>query len=198
MIFKINMYRLRSERAVQVRRKLRYLALMVFLVGVSIVVAGLFFFAVGMTKAEIASRETKLADANAQLVESLGGAAHALSGEELSLIRTRAGQIRWSNILASLSDVAIRELWFTQLRLSEGSLIGSARGRTPGFQMEGRLKAGRKEESLAKLMEFISVLREEPVFAESFSEVKLVASSWRETTDDEYLEFEIFCPLSEE
>jgi len=198
VIFKINMYRLRSERAVQVRRKLRYLALMVFLVGVSIVVAGLFFFAVGMTNGEIASRSMRLEAANAQLLESLGGTADALSGEELSLIRTRAGQIRWSNVLAAVSERAMPELWFTQLRLSEGSLIGSARGRTPGFHLEGRLKAGRKEESLAKLMEFISVLRDEPVFSQSFSEVKLVASRWKQTTDDEYLEFEIFCPVAGE
>jgi hypothetical protein len=198
VIFKINMYRLRSERAMQVRRKLRFLALMVFLVGVSAVVTGLFFFAVGMTRSEIDSRSVRVTEANEQLLESLGGAAAALSGEELSLIRTRGGQIRWSNVLAAVSDLAIPELWFTQLRLSEGSLIGSARGRTPGFHMEGRLKAGRKEESLAKLMEFISIVRENPVFVEDFSEVKLVTSRWKETTDDEYLEFEIFCPLKAE
>jgi Tfp pilus assembly protein PilN len=198
VIFKVNMYRLRNERALEVRRKLRFLALMVLLVGVSVVVAGLFFFAVGMTKSEIETRSTRLAEANNQLLESLGSAADALSGEELSLIRTRGGQIRWSNVLAAVSDRAMPEMWFTQLRLSEGSLIGSARGRTPGFSLEGRLKAGRKEESLAKLMDFIAVLRQDPVFVKSFSDVKLVASRWKETTDDEYLEFEIFCPLHEE
>jgi Tfp pilus assembly protein PilN len=197
VLFKINVYRLRDERAMQERRKLRLLALMVLLVGVSIVVSGLFFFALGLTNKEIETKQARLIAANEQLLESLGGAATALSGEELSLVRERAGQVRWSDVMATVSDVAIPELWLTRLRLSEGSLIGSARGRTPGFSLEGRLKAGRREESLEKLMDFISALREEPEFAESFSEIKLVSSRWKQATDDEYLEFEIFCPLAD-
>ena len=197
MLFKINMYRLRSERAVEVRRKLRNLAVMVFLVGVSVVVGGLFIFANIMAEQEIASKTVRLEAANAELLETLGGAASALSDEELSLIRTRAIQIRWSNVLASISRNAINEVWFTQLRLSEGSLVGAG-GRTAGFHLEGRLKAGRKEESLAKLMELIGVLRDDPVFKADFEEVRLVTSRWKQTTEDEYLEFEIFCPLGSE
>ncbi len=197
MLFKINMYRLRSERAVEVKQKLRNLALVVFLVGVSVVVSGLFIFAVVLTQQEIAGKAVRIETANAALREVLGGATNAISDEELSLIRNRAVQIRWSNILAACSRLATRELWFTELRLSEGSLVG-ARGRTAGFHMKGRLRAGRKEESLAKLMEFLSVLRDEPIFAESFPEVKLVASRWKQATDDEYMEFEIFCPLGDE
>ncbi|MFH1689693.1 MAG: hypothetical protein ABIE42_05580 [Candidatus Eisenbacteria bacterium] len=197
MLFKINMYRLRGERAVEVKRKLRYLALVVFMVGVSIVVSGLFIFAVVMTEQEIERKTERIGVANAELLSTLGGGTDAISDEELRLIRTRALEIRWSNVLAASSKLAIPELWFTQLRLSEGSLVG-ARGRTPGFHLEGRLKAGRKEESLAKLMEFLAEVRDEPTFAESFSEVNLVNSRWKQTTDDEYLEFEIFCPLGDE
>ncbi len=197
MLFKVNMYRLRSERAVEVKRKLRHLALIVFLVGVSVVVSGLFIFAVVLTGQETAVKVERIETANAKLREVLGGATDAISDEELSLIRTRAVQTRWSSILAACSRLATRELWFTQLRFSEGSLVG-ARGRTPGFHMEGRLRAGRKEESLARLMEFLAVVRDEPIFAESFSEVKLVTSRWKQTTDDEYMEFEIFCPLGDE
>ena len=40
MLFKVNMYRLRSERVVEAKRKLRHLASLVFLAGVSVVVAG--------------------------------------------------------------------------------------------------------------------------------------------------------------
>ncbi len=196
MLFKVNMYRLRSERAVELKRKLRHLALVVFLVGVSVLVSGFFIFAVVLTQQEIAGKTARIETANAALREALGGATDAISDEELSLIRTRAVQIRWSNVLAGCSRLATRELWFTQLRFSEGSLVG-ARGRTPGFHMEGRLRAGRKEESLAKLMEFLAVVRGEPFFAESFSEVKLVTSRWKQTTDDEYMEFEIFCPLGD-
>lgn len=197
MLFKVNMYRLRSERAVEIKRKLRHLALVVFLVGVSIVVSGLLIFAIVLTQQEIAGKVARIETANAALREALGGATGAVSDEELSLIRTRAVQIRWSDILAASSRLATRELWFTQLRLSEGSLVG-AHGRTPGFHMTGRLRAGRKEESLAKLMEFLAAVRNEPIFAESFSEVKLVTSRWKQTTDDEYMEFEIFCPLADE
>lgn len=196
MLFEINVYRIRNERAVELKRRLRYLALLVFLVGVSIVVSGLFAFAVVQTEQEIATRAARVETANAQLREALGAGGSAISDEELSLIRTRAAQIRWSNILAASSRLAIPELWFTQLRFSEGSLVG-ARDRKPGFHMEGRLRAGRKEESLAKLMEFTAVVRDEPVFKEHFSDVKLVSSRWKQTTEDEYLEFEIFCPLGD-
>lgn len=196
MLFKINMYRIRSERAVEVKRNLRYLALLVFLVGVSVAVSGLFAFAVVQTEQEIATKAARVETANAQLLEAFGAGGDAISDEELSLIRTRAVQIRWSNILAASSKLAIPELWFTQLRFSEGSLVG-ARDRTPGFHMEGRLRAGRKEESLAKLMEFIAVVRDDPIFEDAFSGVKLVTSRWKQTTEDEYLEFEIFCPLGD-
>jgi hypothetical protein len=197
VLFKVNMYRLRSERAVEAKRKLRHLATLVFLAGVSIVVSGLFIFAIVLTQQEITEKVARIETANAALREVLGGATDAISDEELSLIRTRTVQVRWSNILAACSRLATRELWFTQLRFSEGSLVG-ARGRTSGFHMKGRLRAGRKEESLAKLMEFIAAVRDEPIFAESFSEVKLVTSRWKLTTDDEYMEFEIFCPLDDE
>jgi len=197
VLFKINMYRLRSERAFEVRRKLRHLAVVVFLVGVSVVVSGLFIVAIVMTGHEMDRRTSRIEVANAEILETLGGAADAISDEELSLIRTRAIQIRWSNILAATSRLALDELWFTQLRLSEGSLVG-ARGRTPGFHLEGRLTGGRKDESLARLMEFLADVRKEPIFEESFEEVRLVTSRWKQTTDDEYLEFEIFCPLGNE
>jgi len=197
VLFKINMYRLRSERAVQLKRKLRYLALVVFMVGISVVVAGLFVYAVFMTDQEIERKSARLGESNAELLATLGGGADAISDEELSLIRTRALQVRWSELLAATSRLAIPELWYTQLRFSEGSLVGTS-GRTEGFHMEGRLKAGRKEESLATLMEFLAKVREEPIFAESFTEVKLVNSRWKQTTDDEYLEFEIFCPMGDE
>ena len=62
MLFKINMYRLRSERALEVRRKLRQLAVVVFLVGVSVVVSGLFIFAVVMANQEIHRRDRLLDD----------------------------------------------------------------------------------------------------------------------------------------
>ena len=197
MLFRVNMYRLRSERAVEIKRKLRQLALVVLLAGVSIVVSGFFIYAIVLTQQELTGKAARVETANVALRELLGRATDAISDEELSLIRTRAARIRWSSILAASSRLATRELWFTQLRLSEGSLVG-ARGRTPGFHMKGRLRAGRKEESLAKLMEFLAAVRDEPIFAESFSEVKLVTSRWKLTTDDEYMEFEIFCPLDDE
>ena len=197
MFFKVNMYRLRSERAVEAKRKLRHLATLVLLAGVSIVVSGLFIFALVLTQQEITEKVARIETANAALREALDGATDAISDDELSLIRTRTVQVRWSNVLAACSRLATRELWFTQLRFSEGSLVG-ARGRTAGFHMKGRLRAGRKEESLARLMEFLAGVRDEPLFAESFSEVKLVTSRWKQTTDDEYMEFEIFCPLGDE
>jgi len=197
VFFKVNMYRLRSERAADLKRKLRQLALVVFLVSVSVVVSGLFAFAVVLTQQEITGKAARIETADAALREALGGNMAAISDEELGLIRTRAVQIRWSNILAASSRLATRELWFTELRLSEGSLVG-ARGRVPGFHMKGRLRAGRKEESLAKLMGFLAAVREDPLFAESFSEVKLVTSRWKQTMDDEYMEFELFCPLGDE
>jgi hypothetical protein len=170
----------------------------VFLVGVSVVVSGLFIFAVVMANQEIGRKTARMEVANAELLQALGSGADAISDEELSLIRTRAVQIRWSNVLAATSELAIPELWFTRLSLSEGSLVGTRGRRNAGFELQGRLKAGRKEESLAKLMEFIGVLREDPVFSESFAEIKLLDSRWKQTTNDEYLEFEIFCPLDDE
>ncbi len=195
MLFKINMYRLRSERAAGVRRKLRSLALVVFLVGVSIVVSGLFIVAVVITERGIASKTARIETANAELREVLGGAANAISDEQLSLIRTRAVQIRWSNILAASSRLATPKLRFTQLRFSRGSLVGS-RDRTAGFHVHGRLWAKRREES-AGPMEFLAAVRADSVFVESFSEIQLVSSRWKQTTDDEYMEFEIFCPLGD-
>ncbi len=197
MLFKVNMYRLRSERVVEAKRKLRHLATLVFLAGVSIVVSGLFIFALVLTQQEITEKVARIETANAALQEALDGATDAISDDELSLIRTRTVQVRWSNVLAACSRLATRELWFTQLRFSEGSLVG-AHGRTAGFHMKGRLRAGRKEESLAKLMEFLAAVRDEMIFAESFSEIKLVTSRWKLTPDDEYMEFEIFCPLDDE
>ncbi len=197
MLFKINMYRLRSERAVEMKRKLRYLALVVFMAGISIVVSGLFVFAVVMTEQEIGRKTERIGEVNAELLSTLGGGTDAISDEQLSLIRTRALQLRWSNLLAASSRLATRELWFTQLSFNEGSLVGGG-GRTAGFHLEGRLRAGRKEESLATLMEFLANVRDEPIFAESFSEVKLVTSRWKQSTDDEYLEFEVFCPMGDE
>ena len=106
MLFKINMYRLRSERAFEVRRKLRHLAVVVFLVGVSVVVSGLFIVAIVMTGQDMERKSSRIEMANAEILETLGSAVDAISDEELSLIRTRAIQIRWSNVLAATSRLA--------------------------------------------------------------------------------------------
>jgi hypothetical protein len=195
VLFRVNMYRLRSERAKQGRVRLRNLAFVVLLVGISIVSAGFFVFAIWTTNQEIADSGRRLDEANAELRAELGGATTALTNDELNLVRVRAAQIRWSDVMSSLSKLTLPEMWFTQLRLSEGSLVGAARGRTAGFHMEGRLKAGKQDESLGKLNQFISAASEDPVFKRSFGEIKLLKASWTTSTDDEYLEFEIFCSL---
>jgi hypothetical protein len=189
------MYRLRSERALEVRRKLRNLAFVVLLVGISVVVAGLFLFGLWVVNERIADTTGKLDTASAELRQELGGEIRALTDEEFNLVRLRAAQIRWSDVLAAASDLALEEMWFKQLKLTEGSLIGSARGMTAGFHMDGRLKSNQQDEGLDTLMSFISAAAEDSTIAASFSEVKLLRSRWTTTTNDKYLEFEIFCPL---
>ena len=189
------MYRLRSERARETRRKLRNLAVIALLLTVSLAAGAFFASAVVMTSRDVAAKTARLESANAKLRASSVVTDEAVTDEELSLIRIRSMQVKWSNIIRTASRLAIPELWFTQLKLTEGSLVGGD-GRVPGFHIEGRLTAGRKEESLAKLMAFIAILRDDPLFTESFREVKLVTSRWRQSTDDEYLEFEIFCSMA--
>ena len=62
--------------------------------------------------------------------------------------------------------------------------------------MSGRLKAGREEEGLNEVMEYVTALREDPSFKRYFIEPKLVDSSWLEKDGADYLEFDIFCPLA--
>lgn len=187
------MYRLRSERAVEVRRKLRFLALFVFLLGVSVVVSGLFIFGVAMTEQSIAAKEERIEAANLELRQSLGGGADAISNDELSLIRMRRVQMKWSDILATLSRTMPDEMWLTSIELNKGALVGR-RSRTGGFRIEGRIKSGGRQESLNRLMDFIAAVKEEETFSDSFSDVSLVNSKWERSSNEEYLEFQVFCP----
>lgn len=192
MRFRINMYRLRSERALEVRRKLRYLALFVFLLGVSVVVAGLFFIAVAMTEQNIADRAERIESANAELRQSLDGGTDAMTDDELSLIRMRRVQTEWSDVLAALAHAMPDDMWLTRIQRSQGSLVGRG-SRTAGLRIEGRLTAGGSQESLEELMEFIAEVKEERVFVESFTAVSLMNSRWETSDDERYLEFDIFC-----
>jgi Tfp pilus assembly protein PilN len=186
------MYRLRSERALLVRRKLRFLAFFVFLLGVSVVVSGLFIYSLAMTERSIAAKEERIEAANLELMQSLGGGTDAVSNDELSLIRMRRVQLKWSDILATLARTMPDEMWLTNIELNSGALVGR-RARTGGFRIEGRIKSGGRQESLNRLMGFIDAVQEKEVFSESFAEVTLVNSKWEESRDEDYLEFQILC-----
>lgn len=195
MLFKVNMYRLGREKRLQAQMRIRRFAILATIITINVVVVGLFVFAVVLSGRGIAAKQSRLLAtqaAVASLLEQQGG---TRSGEELELVRTRASQVRWSVVLGVVARLTPADMWFPRLRLSEGVLTG-ARRRAAGLRMSGRLKAGREEEGLSEVMEYVTALREDPSFKRYFVEPKLVDSSWLSQDGTEYLEFDIFCPLA--
>jgi hypothetical protein len=196
LLFKVNMYRRGRERRIQSQIRIRRLAVIATLLTVNAVVVGLFIFAVVLSGRGIAARENRLEatqEALASLVEEQGG---ARSAQELELVRVRASQVRWSVVLGVVARLTPADMWFPRLTLTETS-FGGARRRVTGLKMSGKLRAGRKEEGLSKLMDFVGALREDPSFKRYFLEPKLTDSSWLDDDGSTSLEFDIFCPLAD-
>jgi len=195
LLFKVNMYRLGREKRREAQMRIRRLATLATIITINIVVVGLFIFAVVLSGRGIAAKESRLAatqTAVASLMEEQGG---ARSTEELELVRTRASQVRWSVVFGVVARLTPAEMWFPRLRLTEGVLAGSRR-RIPGLRMSGKLKAGKEEEGLSKLMDYVTQLREDPSFKRYFIEPKLMDSSWLNEDGSKFLEFDIFCPIA--
>lgn len=195
MLFKVNMYRLGREKRLEAQMRLRRFASLATLIAVNIVVVGLFVVAVALSGRGIVARETRLQATQAALASLMEEQGGARSSEELDLVRTRASQVRWSVVLEVVARRTPREMWFPRLMLAQGSISGSRR-RVDGLKMTGKLRAGREEEGLSKLMEFVSVLREDPAFRRYFLEPKLTDSSWVDDNGSHSLDFDIFCPLA--
>jgi hypothetical protein len=195
VLFRVNMYRLGREKRLEAQMRIRRLATLATIVTINIVVVGLFMFAVLLSGRGIAAKESRLEatqEAVASLMDEQGG---ARSTEELELVRTRASQVRWSVVLDVVARLTPADMWFQRLRLTEGALAGSRR-RISGLRMSGKLQAGREEEGLSKLMNYVSVLREDPSFKRYFVEPKLLDSSWLSDEGSQFLEFDIFCPIA--
>lgn len=195
MLFRINVHRLGKERRLRARRRIRQLAFASVVIGLNVVLVGMFVVAVMVQSRNVAVASDRLEateKALAKVVIEEGGAA---SEEEVDLIRRRAMQTRWSEVLISIASETPNDMWFPRIRLAERR--GSSGSGTFGLRMSGRIKAGGEEEGLTNLMSFLSAIREDGSFREHFSEARLVDSAWLADGSEEYLEFEIFCPLDD-
>jgi hypothetical protein len=195
VLFRINVHRLGKERRLKARQRIRRIIFASAIVGVNVVLVGMFVVAVMVQARNVAVASERLAAterALAKVVIEEGGAA---SEEEVRLIRKRAMQARWSEILASVAMQTPSDMWFPRMRLAESrSTVTSG---AYGLRLTGRIKAGGEEEGLTSLMSFLSAIRDDPVFREHFTEARLVDSAWLAEGGEEYLEFEIFCPLTD-
>ena len=175
--------------------RIRRLATLATILTVNTVVIGLFAFAVVLSGRGIAAKQSRLATTQIAVAGLMAEQGAGTSGEELELVRMRASQVRWSVVFGVVARLTPEDMWFPRLRLTEGVLAGSRR-RIPGLRMSGNLKAGREEEGLSKLMDYVTALRDDPTFKRYFVEPKLLDSSWFSENGHEYLEFDIFCPIA--
>lgn len=195
MLFRINMYRLGMEKEHEARRRVHRLAGLTFALSIDAVVCGLFLFAIVLTDRGIDARAERLGAAEYATMELLWDSPE-LSDEELSLLGARATHVRWSAVTRAIAELVPPEMWFTRIWFVAGG-VGFGSTREPGLYMQGKLTAGRKQESLASLMEFVQSLREQPYFRDRFQDAKLASSRWSTEYFGDGLAFEIHCPLGE-
>lgn len=193
MLFKMNMYRLGSERREAERRRIRSMAFLALVVCVNLIVMGLFAQSVFITmESAIAATQTRLHVAQDAMVKMTGNG-RTLSDEQRELLRTRIGRASWSSILNAVASDVPNEMWLTRMTLSERRTAGAAR--TSGLHLEGVVRAPRRDDSSEIVMDFVQRLREDERFAAHFSDVKLSTMDWSSKTDTD-LEFEILCQMS--
>ncbi len=195
MLFRVNVHRLGKERRIKARQRMRRIIFASAIVGINVVLIGMFVVAVMVQARNVAVASDRLEAterALAKVVIEEGGAA---TEEEVRLIRKRAMQTRWSEVLTSVATETPADMWFPRIRLAERR--GAAGSGSLGLRLTGRIKAGGEEEGLTNLMSFLAAIREDRSFREHFSEARLVDSAWLTEGNDEYLEFEIFCPLTD-
>ncbi len=193
MLFRVNMYRLVGEKRLEAQRRVCGTALIAAMTTINVAVAALFVCAVILAGRGIRAQSARLETARAALIGMVaekGGV--GATEEELCLIRIRAAQVRWSDVMRAIARVAPNELWLPRLRFTDSLLPGTIT-RVPGLRLSGRLTAGREEEGLTELMEFLAALREDPCLREYFSELKLVDSTWLSDEGKGFLEFDIVC-----
>lgn len=195
MLFKVNMYRMGREKRLEAQMRIRRFASVATLIAVNVVVVGLFIVAVTLAGRAIDASETRLQATEAALASLMEERGGDRSSDELELVRTRVSQVRWSAVLEVVARLTPKDMWFPLMKLSQGTVSGS-RLHVYGLQLSGKLRAGREEEGLSNLMEFVAALRGDPVFKRYFREARLNDSSWVDDDGTHTLEFEIFCPVA--
>lgn len=194
MLFRINMYPAGRERRVEAQRRFRQLAALVAIAGANALIVVMFLVGLALLRETVVARQVRLKTAEQAIGQILNEHGGAMTMEELNLVRTRAAQVRWSAILASVSRVTPPEVSLSRLRLSEGLRPG-ARDRIAGLRLTGRLKAGSEQAGLSLLMKYLAALREDAFFTRHFLNPRLVDSTWLTEENTNLLEFDIFCPL---
>lgn len=191
MLFRINVYRLGVEKRLEARRRIVRIALVAAVLGVNAIVLGLFVQAVFLTNDGISSTGARLGSIEQALGELVRGGG-ALTEDQLQLLEKRGQRISWSEVYETISRLVRPEMSFTRLKMGEDR---SADRKDVVLTMRGRLKGSREEESVDRLMGFVQDLRDDEYVSRRFREVRLVSMDWSADPSDQFLEFEITCPI---
>ena len=196
MIFRINMYVLGRERRLAAQRRLRQLALLAVAVGVNAVAVGLFVFAVVLCSHDLSVLRERLGTEEERLARFATEEGATISEEQLDLLRMRADRVKWSDVLRIVPEVVPESIWFPRIQLAE-SYVSDSPVRVPGLKLSGRLTVVREdEEGITTIMKFVHALGQDPRDQKHFLEPKLTDSTWASEDDEEYLEFDLFCPVN--
>jgi len=191
VLFRINVYRLGVEKRLEARRRIVRIALVAAVLGVNAIVLGLFVQAVFLTNDGISSTGARLGSIEQALGELVRGGG-ALTEDQLQLLEKRGQRISWSEVYETISRLVRPEMSFTRLKMGEDR---SADRKDVVLTMRGRLKGSREEESVDRLMGFVQDLRDDEYVSRRFREVRLVSMDWSADPSDQFLEFEITCPI---
>jgi hypothetical protein len=188
------MYQRSRMNRFETRRRVGRAAFVSAILSLNVLILGLFVCAIFFADKGLRQNTSRLDAADDALAKHVAEAG-SISEEELDLIRTRAERVKMSEVADAVAAVSLPEIWFTRLKFT--GRAGSGSGGTPGLRMEGKLRAGREDESLAMVMEFLNALGREPVFLEHFAQAKLISSEWTGKDNDEGLSFAVLFPLAE-
>lgn len=192
-MFEINVHRENLERRRIARRKsARMLALKALYLTLVVLCTALFTFQVLSLRQNIDARQDEM--------EEIGEIMAQYSPEDLDmpadhmmvLLQVKGMNIKWGNKLQRLCALLPEQMWLNGVSLKTRIIENVNRD---VLLIEGSTELQDEHEGLNKVLEFLTVLRNDDVFPTGFESIGLLSSKRSMTLEKKQLDFELVCTV---
>lgn len=190
-MFEINFHR---ETLKQKRRENKRQVKSLIIGGIYLILlalfTGIFTLHVLLLRQNISAKEQELSKIeNVQV--SYGSGQEAVSMDQLLWVsQIKGGQPMWGMKLRALSSLLPKEMWLTEIYLTDDRIDGVLRD---VLQVSGTTYVAEEQNALSVILDYLNALRDDQGFSKDFENIRLLSSRRSGSMEREELNFKFVC-----